>query len=164
MILLSWYTHPLVASFLSLVAVYVSVWAIRTSKNSQKEQADIQRRLVDIEEARDRKEEREKGTADLIAEFVRTERANQSVAPHDFLRISNLGKGTARDIQILMNGESIFDLPFFSVNEPLNYLGRHSSFDYTWSLPRDGPRPPYKIDITWTDDTGTGAYQSELTF
>ena len=151
-----WFGLPgnseLAAFILSLGSLIIAIVAIGVSWKTQK-------RIVEIEEEREKDRLKDMHKADLIAQLVNDGNAR--------LIIENKGSAEARESSIKLNGRPLSEFPAFMRRQPEIYrVGPYSSFHYTMAFhtglnPSDC-RP--EITISWTDDSGEpGTYQTILT-
>jgi len=160
--IIEWFSKPGIANFsafiFSLLALVVSVVALIISRKNQK-------RLVEIEEARERDRLRLMRKAHLTAEIVQEllTRGQRTAYQHS-LRVHNTGNAEARDIAILLDGKPLLEHPTIlkGTNE-IRQLGPRSHFRYRLVLSMQA-RPPSEVVITWSDNSGeTGSYRTALT-
>jgi hypothetical protein len=141
------------ASILSLVSLCIAIAAMLTSWKTQK-------RIVEIEEAREKDRLKDLRKADLIARLVTN--------GGDRLIIENKGSAEAREISIQLNGRPLLEFPAFVGNQPeIHKVGPNSSFHYLMAFYAGLDLINYtpEISINWTDDSGEpGAYQTTLTY
>jgi len=144
------------AFVLSLVSLVIAIVAILTSWKTQK-------RIVEIEEAREKDRLNDMLKADLIARLVRdgTDRYNRLI-------IDNRGPAEAREISIQVNDRPLSEFPAFMSNQPeIRRVGPYSSFHYLMAFSAGLDPRVYSPEITinWTDDSGgPGTYQTILTY
>jgi hypothetical protein len=148
-----------VASLLSFGAIVVSIVALRKSQKTQK-------RLVEIEEARERDRVAEKQKANLTAR-IDTEVLTSGTrrVTQYFLCIANEGAGEARAIKVKLDGVPLLKHQTTqpTVKQEIDHVGPKSSFRYKL-FTADQLRPPSEIEISWEDDSGEpGKYKTSLT-
>ena len=114
------------------------------------------RRLIAIEEGRDRKADKAEAKARIVAGIV-------NPARHTYhLVIQNDGMGQARDIRITLDGREMLSHPAVPRQELKTSLGPMSSVKYMLS-PSLGTPNPSSIRIEWCDDSGdAGLFESHL--
>jgi hypothetical protein len=143
----------LTAFIISLVSILIAIAAMFTSWKTQK-------RIVEIEEAREKDRLRDMRKADLMARLVRNGR--------DRLIIENKGPAEAREISIMLNGRPLSEFPVFvGSQQEIHKVGPYSSFHYlmAFCIGLDPMVYTPEITINWTDDSGEpGAYQTTLTY
>lgn len=141
------------ASILSLVSIFIAIAAMLTSWKTQK-------RIVEIEEAREKDRLKDLRKADLMARLVTN--------GGDRLIIENKGSAEAREISIQLNGHPLSEFPAFVGNQSeIHRVGPNSSFRYqmAFCMGLDSMVYTPEITINWTDDSGEpGAYQTTLTY
>lgn len=142
----------LVTFIISVVSIIISGSAMITSWKTQK-------RLIEIEEAREKDRLKDMRKADLMARLVKDGR--------DLLIIENRGPAEAREISILLNGRPLSEFPAFLLKQSeIHRIGAYSSFHYRMVFCAGLKPIEYapEITITWIDDSGEpGAYQTTLT-
>jgi hypothetical protein len=152
---IDWLGNPGNASFatsvLSLISIVVASIAMYTSWRTQK-------RLVEIEEVRERDRQKEMRKADLAARLKDDD-------SRDLLVIENKGPAEAREIVILLNGKPLSEYEgFVGDQKEIRKVGPYSSFHYLMVL-CCGMELSFEITITWKDDSGEpGLYQTTLTY
>jgi len=161
--IIEWFSKPGIANFsasiLSLLALAVSIVALVISRKNQK-------RLVEIEEAREHDRLRLLRKANLIAQIKREvliTRHQQSVNQY-FLCVDNTGNAEARDIVILLDGKPLLEHPTILDNtKEIRQVGPNSHFQYLLALNMQA-HSPSDVKITWSDDSEEpGSYQTTLT-
>lgn len=154
----------IIISFLSLlfsaIAIGVSIW---THCRSHK----LQKRIVCLEEEREKDRKIEKGKAYLTTKIEKEElsrSATSRIHRKYFLVIENKGLSEARDIELLLKGQAVVGNALLNnVQQEINYIGPQSSFRYEFSngFMRE---LPLSIEVAWQDDSGeSGKYQTKLT-
>lgn len=152
-----WFSLPGNSEFavfiLSLVSLCIAIAAMLTSWRTQK-------RIVEIEEAREKDRLKDMRKADLMARLV--------TDGQDQLIIENKGPAEAREISIQLNGRSLSEFPAFVGDQPeIHRVGPYSSFHYmmAFSCGLDPAVYAPEITINWTDNSGeSGTYQTTLTY
>jgi hypothetical protein len=144
----------------SIFAVIISGIAVYISWRTQK-------RLVDIEDAREQDRLAEKNKANLIAKITKEELRRSSTSRIHWkyhLVVENKGLSEARNVQLLLADKTILEHPAVqNPREEVKHVGPQSSFKYEFSsgFMRD---LPLKTKITWEDDSGElGEYSTMLT-
>ena len=152
--LADWFSNPGNSAFtafvISLVSIFIAAGAMFTSWRTQK-------RLVEIEEAREKDRLNDMRKADLMARLVKNGR--------DLLIIENKGPAEAREISILLNDRSLSEFPAFVRDQSeIHRVGPYSSFHYLMAFHVGVDLSP-EITITWKDGSGVpGIYQTILTY
>ena len=134
-------------SVLSLIVAFCA-WLSSSKAN---------RRLIEIEEGRDREAERSEAKARLVAAII-------NPARHSYhLEIRNEGSGQARGIKVTLDGNDVLQHPAVRKGqEVVTSLGPRSSFRYILA-PSLSTRNPSEILIEWSDGSGdSGRYESHL--
>ena len=144
----------------SIIAVIISGIAVYISWRTQK-------RLVDIEDAREKDRLAEKKKANLTANIekeVLISRNGRKQTNQHFLYIENSGNSEARNIKVNLDGKPLLEHSTILKNtEEITQVGPNSDFRYLLVLSMQG-RPPSSIEITWEDDSGEpGKYSTTLT-
>jgi hypothetical protein len=143
----------------SILALVVSVMALRKSTQAQREANLAQKRIVEIEEAREKDRLVETKRAEIRAALRKTGSSSYRIY------IINDGQAGARNIVAMMDGKPYrehrgamreFDVPAT--------LGPNSEASLPIGI-HSGCVPPFDLRITWDDDSGTGReYHTTLTF
>ncbi len=146
-----------VTALLSLTAVVISVIAFLKVHRTRK-------RLLQIEEARERDRVRQKGKAQLVAGLVLKDSTYR-------LQTENRGSAEARDVVLSIDGQPVMKHPAIwsdsvrHLNTEICNVGPESSFRYAMALDQLNQQPPFEVDITWSDDSGEpGHYHTTITF
>lgn len=157
--LLEWFRDSgfanFVAALLSVVAIIISIIALRKSHKTQG-------RLVDIETARERDRLLKARKAALVARIV-TEGA-RSIQEVSFLVIENRGEAAARCVWVVLDGTPFGQHPA-CVEELADDLRIGPSSDARFVLAINNDcMPPFDLQLAWQDDSGEpGVYRSTLT-
>jgi len=150
----------IVAVTISAVAVVVSMWThIRSHK--------LQKRIVALEEARERDRLTDKRKAYLVAKIVKEELARSGhsrIFRKYYLVVENKGLSEARNITLLLADTPL--LKHSAVIDSLTevkQIGPQSFFRYEFK--QEFMRTlPLKVDITWEDNSDEpGKYTTTLT-
>jgi len=153
-------TISILSLLISGIAIWVSIW---THNRSHK----LQKRIVCLEEEREKDRKIEKGKAYLTAKIEKEELSRNGTSRiyrKYFLVIENKGLSEARNIELLLKDQAIpGNLIFQNVQQEVSQVGPQSSFRYEFSdsFMRELPLP---IGINWQDDSGESCkYQTILT-
>jgi len=132
---------------ISFVALAVAVW-------SHARQHKLGKRMLALEEARERDRRLAKRKAELVATLDRNR-----------LYIENKGQSEAREIAVLLDGQPVLQHPaVIQRQEEVRQVAPGSHFAYMLGVSFDTP-PPGRIEISWSDDYGEpGMYRTTLTF
>lgn len=149
---MNWLKEP--GNILSLIAVVVSVVACITSWRTQK-------RLVVVEESRERDRLKHARKAKLRAELVHELHGRSS---GEKLRIYNDGDSEAREMVLILDGKPIREHPaVVDIESEVNRVSPHSHVQYLVALTR-GTYPPWDLQVAWVDDSGeSGTYRTTIT-
>jgi hypothetical protein len=135
---------------LSLLAVLVSIIAFAKSHRTQK-------RLVEIEEAREQDRVSRSRKAHLTAKIINEEpprTATSQVHRKRYLVIENAGPVKAKDISILLGRMSILDSGLIeNPSEEICEIEPDSSFRYEFR-PGLTRHNPLLVTMTWKDESG----------
>ena len=150
---------PVLSLVVSAIALGVAIWAhVRGHR--------FGKRMVALEEARESDRIRQGAKANLVADIQR----GDGSGPVWRLEVENRGQAEARDVTVLLDAQPILDHPGVAratqqgLNRELRHLAAGARFRYVLA-PTLGCRPPWELEITWTDDSGEpGSYQATLTF
>ena len=153
----------IIAAAASIVAVFISIWAVQTARRTADQQTQIAasqeaigRRMLSIEEAREADRQRSALRADLFAEFVVAD--SQTV-----LRIENRGNGKAISPSFSIDGVDLFQSQWnvFGSNAP-EVIGSRGGYDFPF-FTYDGMARHYVIRINWLDqDQIPGSWESTV--
>lgn len=154
-----------IASMIGVAVAIVSlIWAIRTSR----EQHQLQTRVVDLEEAK------AKEMQDLKRKAVLRARVDSDIElvgdislPIRHLFIENRGLAGAHDISVTINDTAFSEFSdfFLSRSPEIREVGPQSSFRYPFIVSTSTPPLPWKVSVTWADDSGeAGSYQTTLSY
>jgi hypothetical protein len=150
----------IVAVIISATAVGVSVWThIRSHK--------LQKRIVALEEARERDRLTDKRKAYLVAKIVKEELARSGdsrIFRTYHLVVENKGLAEARNIVLLLADTPVLkNSAVINSQTEVKQIGPQSSFRYEFEK-GFMKNLPLKVDITWEDDSGEpGKYSTTLT-
>lgn len=147
------------AVFVSVVALLVSVVSLWQSSRAQREANAIQRRLVEIEEQRERDKQLSAMKASLRPELRKTERGS------DRLYIANSGDAGARNVRVSLDGLPLKGHPAAVHGDDMPAHVRPRSEVSCLVAFTVGRAPPLDIEVRWDDDFGADrAYRRTLTF
>ena len=129
----------------------------------------MQRRQLEIEEARERDRVSESRKARLVARIV-SDRPRGVPKPLTLtsyhLYVENLGPAEARDVDVILDGKAYREHPVAVTNhQDIHRLGpKPSHFRYSMSIASE-KAPPFDLELRWTDDSGEpGLSRTTLTF
>jgi hypothetical protein len=156
-----------VALVISILSLLVSVIAIGVSVWTHNRSHKLQKRIVFLEEEREKDRQVEKEKAYLTAKIEKEELPHYGTSPikwRYFLVIENKGLSEARNIELLLKDQAVVGNRLLqNVQKEVNQIGPHSYIRYEFSngFMRELPLP---TRITWYDDSGeSGKYQTTLT-
>lgn len=141
----------------AVVAIGLSLAALLISRHLQGRANDLQARIVTIEEAReaDRLADEQKALVVATTYLMGKNLASWGVS------LVNNGRAEARDVQVVLDGKPIADWPNNNPHPP-TVLGPTGSFEYLLEPPAFNQPYPTVVEITWTDDSGTGRWQTAV--
>ena len=119
----------------------------------------LKKRLLAVEELRDKERKMTASKAQLRAKIDRSNKMSEK------LLIENIGNSEARNINIIMDGKP-FDEHKAAVSGDgqINYIGAHSQATRLLAM-TFACAPPFELEISWEDDSGEpGRYKTTLTF
>lgn len=146
--LIDWFSS--FSNILSLISILIAIAAMYTSWKTQK-------RLVEIEEAREMDRQREMHKADLVAQSERSDKTA-------FLVITNRGPAEAQEISVLINGKPLKEFRAFVDDREIRRVGPHNSIRYRLVFTANMDLS-FEVTINWSDDSGEqGIYQTTLTY
>ncbi len=146
------------AILVSLLSIYFSFRANKKSLTLQKEQTEMQKRITQIEESRERERAIQSKKACLKAELREVERNNHRLV------IENSGQGTARNVKATLDGKPILEHPIIAYGQQeIILIGPYSEISYITGI-TFGCSSSFKFKVTWEDDSGEpGEYETTLT-
>lgn len=161
--MLEWFADPakhgLVQWIVSIIALALSAFSIVLGWRSTRRDADIQSRLLKIEEERQEAEQRDSQSAKLRAYIEKTGR-------HDYrLIVENHGAGTARQVRTVIDDVPVSEHEaIIDGSDEIRSIGPQSDIGFIASLTMGGKNPPWNVRLQWRDDSGRqGAYESTVT-
>ena len=139
-------------------ALVVSIFALIKSSRAQLEANDAQKRIVEIEENRERDRLAATQRAELRAELRKTAKST------DRLYVINDGTAPARNVVVLLDGKPLSDHPVAVKGDELGaVIGPKSETSCIMGMDM-GCAPPFEIEISWEDDSNEPqSYKSTLT-
>lgn len=162
--IIEWFRNPAHSAFSAFV---VSLAAIVFSFIAWFKTRQIEKKQLDIEQARekDRLAEKQKAnlTAKIVSEPLRSVTGHKQITQH-LLRIDNTGHAQAHNIKVLLDGKSLLEHPAILKNEKeIRQVGPNSQFQYVLATTMQA-RLPSDLRIKWSDDSGEpGSYRTTLT-
>jgi hypothetical protein len=148
-----------ISAGIALISVAAAVFFGLRSQRLQRENTDLQKRLLEIEEAREKERQQVTRKAQLSAHIEEYGRNSHRLV------IGNAGNAEARNISLVMDGKP-FDEHQAAVSGEgkISRIGAHSSATRLLGITM-GCAPPFELEISWDDDSGEkGSYQTTLTF
>lgn len=131
---------------LSAGSLVVSIVALWKSSHAQQEANAAQKRLVEIEEQRDKDRHAELTQAKLRPELRKTSRGSYR------LYIANQGDVEARNIRVEVDNKPLIGHPAAVQGDSLpGFVGPHCEISCLLDL-HFGCVPPFKIRVRWDDD------------
>jgi hypothetical protein len=124
-----------VTAVLSVVALAVAIWSWRKSHR-------VQKRLLEIEQARETERLMHSRAARLTAKLIKEWTSDY---PRYSLEIRNHGPAEAKEICVSLDGGPIVDHA---------ELGPESSVRHLLTVTKDETGKTHKLQVTWSDDSG----------
>jgi hypothetical protein len=160
-----------ITAFAAIAALVVAIIIAWKQISIQKEQTDIaekqieiSRQQLDILNYQEQERRKEKGKAELKAEFIEKSLPTSRIFRYS-LRIQNEGKARARDIKILIDDKPAHEyFAFKSLNEGdiPRTLEQGVLWEYDMAF-AEGQKPKFVIKISWSDDSGeTRSFDQQL--
>ena len=151
------------AIIVSIISIYFSRCANQRSLKLQEEQIEIQKRITQIEESRERDRVIQSQKAYLKAKLQKLQKQDKPNSYH--LVIENMGQGTARNVKAELDGKPIIKHPaIVSSQQETRTIGPGSEISYIAAITNDCS-PPFEFKVTWEDDScEPGEYETTLTF
>lgn len=143
---------------IAAASLVVAIIAIIKSGRAQKEANAVQRRVVEIEEQRERDRQAESTQAQVRAELRKVERSYR-------LHLVNNGAVEANNIRVEIDDIPLADHSVSVESDPMpDLVGPKSEISCFLGLTMSCV-PPFKIKVTWDDESGTDrTYCSTLTW
>jgi hypothetical protein len=150
--------HPWLANTIAGLALLASIAALWLGARANRQANATQRRLLEIEEQRDKERRADATRANLRAEL-------RDLGDYDRrLYIINDGFAAARDVEITLEGVPLGECEIAYQGSPGTVIGPRTEASCPLAI-HDGCQPPFEILITWQDDSGEPReYRSTLTF
>jgi hypothetical protein len=129
--------------------------AAARSAAAAEEATKLQARVLQIESQRHEEAAIESRRAKLRAEKqTRSHQRNQRTIHEHFLAICNDGEGEARHVHVLVNGNPIGDLVEFNHTKLPEAASIGPRSEVTFYIREGGSNyPPFRVEITWSDDS-----------
>jgi len=151
-----------VAAATSVLALWLSWRANARSARNEKKSNEIQQQLLGIEEEREAKRDALERRADVVVALEAYPSSSGRTAWR--LRLRNGGRCEAREVNVTLNGDSIFEPNHPIGAERPEAIGAGG----TWACPlatASGFNPPWNAEVTWQDESGEpGRHRTTLTF
>ncbi|HUU30088.1 MAG TPA: hypothetical protein VM123_19965 [archaeon] len=155
-LILDWLNQntSIIGLLLSLSAIAVSIWAYSKSSKTEK-------KLLEIEEARE--EDRIKQSKKAILMAIIDHEYHRNFTSFT-LQIKNEGEAEARDVCVKLDEMPLLEHPVIPKTiEEIKQIGPKSVIRYRMAITR-GYRKNFEVEITWADDSGEpGFYKTTLT-
>jgi hypothetical protein len=137
------------------LSVVVSVVAILVSIDVAKKNEKLQKRLVYVEETREKERIEQSRTAYLLPQRFKANKMGT-------LRIENRGDAEARNIEVIINNKPLSLWEEF-IDKEINPISAHSNCEFKFRWNQGEISNSWKVSISWTDDSGKpGMYQGNL--
>jgi hypothetical protein len=151
----SWWTN----NAFSAVSLIVSVIALILSLRAQREANAAQRRIVEIEEQRDRERRLDSLQARLQAKFRDLGDGSER------LYLVNRGTAEARNVKVRLDGKPFEEHCAVVGGDSLpSLVGPGAEVSCLMAISMTC-HPPFECEVRWDDDSGTGrSYRTTLTF
>ena len=144
--------------FLSIVTIGVAIIAIIISARTQK-------KLLNIEDQREKDRIYQKNKAYLVARGIKE---FHTCGSSFYLKIENVSCAEARDIEVICDNTPVWEHPAIhkgSAEKECKILGPNSFFRYLLIEECKDFTHPKNIEIIWTDDSGEkGRYNSQISY
>ena len=130
-------------------ALVISLWAGYMAYRVGQEQVRLDAHMLRIETSRERDRVAQRASATLRASLV-------SGSDSSVLQIRNEGESGAWSIEVTADGSDLHDHPCFTISPPLpTELDSGAQVDARMFV-YDGMPQQSKIELTWTDNRGSG--------
>lgn len=149
---------PLASVIISAVSLVTSIFATWKSLRAQREANIAQKRIVEIEEQREKERHLAATQAQLIPRLRKTDGGLYR------LYLVNSGHAEARNVRVELDGMPLHEHPTAIEGEDLPVLVGPSS-EVSCCLALWNKKPPFEIEVKWDDDSGTDrVYRGTITF
>lgn len=147
-----------VGIIIAMGSLVVAIIAMRKSLDAQREANSAQRRVVEIEEGRERQRRLASLQAKLRAEL-------RGVRGADRLYLVNDGEAEARNVQVRLDGKPFAEHCAVIGDSSLPmFVGARAEVSCLLAIYQQCA-PPFECEIRWDDDSGTDrSYRTTLTF
>jgi len=144
----------------SALALWLSWRANARSARNEKKSNEIQEQLLRIEEGREAQREAVERRASLV---LALEEYFSSGGRRDWrLRLENRGQCEAKEVNVTLNGKSIFEIGCVLVKKCPIVVGPGASWTCALAI-CSGFVPPWDAEATWQDESGEiGRYRTTL--
>ena len=139
----------------SIGALAVAVWAVLTSRTTSAAATQVQARLLRLEGARERDRLATARRANIVAFVITADRNTR-------IYFRNEGEGTARAIQVLMDGRPLSEHDFAVNGDPPPETLSARGEAHCLLAPFMGGPVRARARVTWEDETGPGEWESDL--
>jgi len=148
----------IIVSIVSVFSLFASIIAIFISRKAHREAITVQRRIVEIEEQRERDRQLSELKASLHPRLRKTDRGLYR------LHVVNSGKGLARNVRVTLDGKRLVEHgTAVQGGEIPALIGPNSEVSCLLVITL-GCAPPFKIEVEWDDESGKDRiFQGTLT-
>lgn len=153
------FLHSYLSTTVSVLSLIVSVIAVGVSWKAQRTSNALQKRVVEIEEQREKNKQLEAEQASIYPEFRKTGGGSYR------LYLINSGLAEARNIEVKLDGKPLNEhaTAVQGDNVP-NCIGPNSEASCLLAISMDCA-PPFEIEVRWDDDSDVERiYRGTLTF
>ena len=134
---------------LSWASILIAIGSLLVSILSLISSHRNQRRIVLIEEQRQRERELTALQASLRPELRKTEKGSYRLC------LVNSGKAEARNVRVKLGGMPLNEHPVAVRGSDIpTLIGANSEVSCLLAITLGSPPPPYEIEIRWDDDSG----------
>jgi len=155
--------NPAISLIISILSIVISAIAIIVAIWTHSRSHKLQKRIVNLEETRERDRLNTKQKANLTAQIKREKTVRGiEVNNAEFLVIENKGFAEARNITVKLDKKPLLEHKVTADRKEVKIIGPQSQIQYRLLFTMQ-VYPPFEIDITWEDDSREpGKYRSTL--
>lgn len=148
-------TIAFIGIVISLISVAVAIWSARKSNSFSKEQTDLQRRVVELEEQRERERKLKEDRADLraIISYKPGKEGYSEYASH--IKVDNSGGMKAENIRMYVDGDPVTQHRYMMQHNDYKIGSLNPGGPQLWAIhiTEDAPET-CEIELKWDDETG----------
>lgn len=141
--------------FISIISVSVAIWSAKKSNSFSKEQTELQRRVVELEEQRELERKLKEDRADLrpILTYKPGKEGYSEYA--SYFQIENNGKMKADNIRMYVDGDPVTQHKYMMRHHDYKLGSLNPGRPKSWSVHITEEDPEIcEVELKWDDETG----------